>query len=61
MTEAEKLGAAVVSLEGEALAWFQWEDMRRRIRSWDELKMLIVERFRFSQEGLVSERFWALR
>ena len=29
LTEIEKLAAAAINLEGEALAWFQWEDGRR--------------------------------
>ena len=28
MTEGEKLAAATISLEGEALVWFQWEEGR---------------------------------
>ncbi|MCV5004829.1 hypothetical protein OFM39_34770, partial [Escherichia coli] len=36
LSEAEKLETAVISLDGDALAWFQWEDGRRRIRGWPE-------------------------
>ena len=32
-TEAEKLDVAALSFEGEALAWFQWEDRHRRMRN----------------------------
>ena len=38
MTEKEKMVATTISLDGEALAWFQWEDNRRLIHSWMELK-----------------------
>lgn len=61
MTEREKLDIAVVSLEGEALAWFQWEDGRSPIRSWMVLKLMILERFRPTQEGSLCEKFLSLR
>ena len=32
MPENERLEAAILSMEGEAIAWFQWEDGRRLIR-----------------------------
>lgn len=38
LTETEKLEAVVVGLEGDALRWFQWENKRRPIRRWDELR-----------------------
>lgn len=59
--EAEKLDIAIVSLDGEALSWYQWEDRRRAIQSWTELKLLLIKRFRPSHEGTLSERFMALR
>ena len=34
MIEEEKLAVAVISLDGEALAWFQWEESHRSILSW---------------------------
>ncbi|EXB38291.1 hypothetical protein L484_013924 [Morus notabilis] len=61
MTEREKLDVAVVSLEGEALAWFQWEDGRSPIRSWMVLKLMLLERFRPMQEGSLCEKFLSLR
>ncbi|GMN40797.1 hypothetical protein TIFTF001_010028 [Ficus carica] len=33
MSDPEKLEAAVISLNEEALAWFQWEDKIRQVRN----------------------------
>lgn len=60
-SETEKLEAAVVSMEGEALAWFQWEDGRRAICNWLDIKRMIMERFRPTQEGSLHEKFLTLR
>ncbi|EXB96545.1 hypothetical protein L484_011255 [Morus notabilis] len=59
--EAKKLEATVVSLDGDALAWFQWEDGTRGIWSWGKLKSLILERFCQTPDGDLCERFLALR
>lgn len=31
LTEKEKIGAAILGLEGDALSWFQWEKQRRTV------------------------------
>jgi len=54
LSENEKLEEAVVSLDGEARAWFQWEDGRRVIRSWPELKVMVLERFRSQSTSLLK-------
>lgn len=46
LTEAERLEAVVVALEGDALKWYQWENRRHPIRRWEDLKILLLERFR---------------
>ena len=61
LSEQEKLETAVISLEGEALAWFQWVEGRKPVSSWTELKLGILQRFRISQEGSACERLLALR
>ena len=52
---------AARSFDGEALAWFQWEDRRQRMVSLDELKSRLLVRFGFTQEGSLCEKFLALR
>lgn len=59
--DAEKLEAAAVSMEGEALNWFQWADGRRPIRRWPELKTLMLERFGLTQKGSTCEKFLTIR
>ena len=46
MTEEEKIAATIINLDGEALAWFQWEDGHRPILNWGELKVHLLDRFR---------------
>ncbi|XP_020705860.1 uncharacterized protein LOC110116562 [Dendrobium catenatum] len=60
LTEEEKLTAAGLCLEGKALAWYQWRDMRRPIRSWREFKGCLLERFQTSRGGDFYEQFFAL-
>ena len=43
MMEGEKMAAATISLDGEALTWFQWEDGRRTILSLGELKACLLD------------------
>lgn len=47
--------AAVLCLEGKALARFQWP-----LRSWSEFKDQLLERFRATQEGDLHEQFFTL-
>lgn len=46
----------VVALEGDALRWFQWENKRRPIRRWDELREFILRQFRPSNGGYLCEQ-----
>lgn len=46
LTEAERLEAVVVALEGDALKWYQWENKRNPIRRWVDLKLFVLKRFR---------------
>lgn len=45
LTEGERLMAAALCLEGKALAWYQWRETRYPIRSWEEFKDRLLERF----------------
>ncbi|KAL2460735.1 Mediator of RNA polymerase II transcription subunit 25 [Abeliophyllum distichum] len=61
IVDKKRMEAIVVCLDGEALAWFQWEKKRRKLHSWEELKISMLERFRPSQEGSLEEKFLAFR
>ncbi|KAL2469553.1 Ty3-gypsy retrotransposon protein [Abeliophyllum distichum] len=58
MAEDERMEATSVCFEGEALAWFHWEKKRRKLTNWDGLKVMMLERFRPSQEGSMEEKFF---
>ncbi|XP_062085608.1 uncharacterized protein LOC133791705 [Humulus lupulus] len=57
MTEAMMLETAIVSLDGDALTWCQWENQRRPITSWATLRRLLILRFRAAPIGSLSEEF----
>lgn len=59
--EAEKLEAVAVSMEGEALNWFQWANGRRPICYWQDLKNLLLERLVLTQQGSTCEKFLVIR
>lgn len=59
MTEVERMEAVVVAMEGDALRWFQWENKRRPIRVWAELKELVLQRFRSQSGGSLYEQWLA--
>ncbi|KAF4360362.1 hypothetical protein F8388_019448 [Cannabis sativa] len=61
LTAEEQLEAAILCLEGPALRWFRWENRRREIRGWAELKDLLLRRFLPAHEGSVYDRFLALQ
>lgn len=59
LTEAEKVEATVVALEGSALLWFQWEHRRRPIERWEQVKMLLRRHFRSTSTGTLQEQWLA--
>ncbi|XP_062100900.1 uncharacterized protein LOC133806828 [Humulus lupulus] len=61
LSSTEQLEAAVLCLEGAALNWFRWENQRRLITTWEELKLLLLRRFRPVGEGSVYDRFFVLQ
>ncbi|KAF4367925.1 hypothetical protein F8388_002536 [Cannabis sativa] len=61
LNPAEQLEAAVLCLEGAALQWFRWENSRQPINSWEELKEMVIRRFRPAHEGTVYDRFFQLQ
>ncbi|XP_057252042.1 uncharacterized protein LOC130592021 [Beta vulgaris subsp. vulgaris] len=61
LTEAEKMEAAVVGLEGDALSWYNWEHRRRPINRWSELRKLVLQQFRPANSGSLYEQWLAVR
>lgn len=61
ISEAEKMEAAAICFDGEALSWYQWQQRRRKVSNWEELKGLVLNRFRATHGGTSEERFLALR
>lgn len=57
LSEKEKVESAIVNLEEAALQWFHWEHQRRPIRRWEELKGLVLRRFRTNEEGTLHEQW----
>ncbi|KAL2926087.1 Deoxyguanosinetriphosphate triphosphohydrolase-like protein [Bienertia sinuspersici] len=43
LSEEKRLEAAVVALEGDALLWFEWENKRKTLRCWEELKRTMAQ------------------
>lgn len=54
LSEAEKIEAATACFGDNAGEWFQLVDRRQAVRTWEELKGLMIDRFRSSQEANVS-------
>lgn len=59
LVEGEKLEAAVVAMEGDALRWYQWENKRRPFRSWENLKKFVLSQFRPLNAGSLHEQWLA--
>ncbi|XP_074349249.1 uncharacterized protein LOC141688990 [Apium graveolens] len=57
LSEDEQVEAAVVSLDGVALLWYQWEHSRRPIRRWEELKGMLLHQFRPTSAGSLYEQW----
>ena len=49
-SDGEKLLMAEESMAGDALLWFRWEDGRQPFRTWRELKLAMLNRFRIPVE-----------
>ena len=50
----------MVCLEGDALAWYYYEESRQTFRGWSEFKKMLLECFRSSQSGNMMEQLLAL-
>lgn len=60
LSEEEKMEAAVVAFDGEVLSWFQWENRRRPILRWEDLRGLLLRQFRSTSTGSLHEQWLAL-
>ena len=61
LSKAKRHDVAAINFQGEALAWFQWDDRRRKVSSWDKLKSRLLDDFGLSYKGSLCERFLAMR
>lgn len=61
LSKEEQIEVSIISFEGDALRWFQWEHRRRPIREWEELKLMMLKQFRSNSNGSLCEQFLALR
>ncbi|XP_063944151.1 uncharacterized protein LOC135150826 isoform X1 [Daucus carota subsp. sativus] len=57
LSEDEMLEAVAVAMDGDALRWYQWENKRRPIRRWDDLKGFILRQFRSVSGGSLYEQW----
>lgn len=46
LVEEEKIEATVVAMEGDALRWFRWENQRKLMKGWIDLKKRALHEFR---------------
>ena len=53
----KEMEAAIVGLEGNALAWFRWENKRNPITNWRTLKKLMLRHFRGRRGGSLMEQW----
>ena len=56
----EKLRVVLVCMEGEALAWYNWEEGHHQFNGWEEFKERLLLRFRSSQDGNLHEQLMSL-
>ncbi|KAL6503456.1 hypothetical protein OROGR_025379 [Orobanche gracilis] len=61
LSNEEQLEVAIIAFEGDALRRFQWENKRLPIRTWRDMKMMLLRRFRSNAHGTPCEQFLALK
>ena len=61
MSKGDKFAAATISLEGEVLVWFQWEEGRRSVQNWMEFKARFLDCFGQTQKGTLCGKVLALK
>ncbi|KAH9762992.1 hypothetical protein KPL70_001020 [Citrus sinensis] len=60
LSNEEKLEAAIIAFEGDALLWYQWENRKRSIVVWEEMRVLILKQFRVIQASSLYKQWLAL-
>ncbi|KAL5565182.1 hypothetical protein UlMin_028346 [Ulmus minor] len=55
IAEGEKVFAASVCLEGQALNWFQWIEAQTPFKSWRDFRTAVLRRFGRAQDGDPTE------
>lgn len=50
ISEAERLQAVGVCLEGKALNWYYWMESLQQMLTWEDFKRELLNRFRHSQK-----------
>lgn len=57
LNEKEKMEAAVVSMEGDALRWYTFKSRRHPMRTWVELKVKVLSKYRSTNAGTLHEQW----
>ncbi|KAL4556413.1 hypothetical protein LXL04_039064 [Taraxacum kok-saghyz] len=57
LTGDEQIEVAIISFNGNALHWFQWEHRRQTIYDWRTLKALMLKQFRSCTVGSLCKQF----
>ncbi|KAF4359978.1 hypothetical protein F8388_004485 [Cannabis sativa] len=57
----EKVEATFISFLGDTLLWYQFENIKQAILSWEEMKQLVLRHFRDTQAGSLYDQFVAVR
>ena len=60
LSEKQKMEVSVVCLEGEAMMWCKYANQRLPMRRWEDLKNLILERFRPFKDGDLYEQWMSV-
>ena len=61
LTATKKVEASVICFKGDALLWYQYEQKRKPILQWEEMQVLLWNRFRPAIEGITCQKFLSLR
>ncbi|XP_023760992.1 uncharacterized protein LOC111909400 [Lactuca sativa] len=57
LTNEERLEAAAIAFEGDAIRWFQWESKRSPMIEWEDMKLKLLKHFGITGSGSLFEKF----